>query len=297
MHRRASRGLGTTPAEAAAFNNVLAGIFADLESKDALRPGSGPTTDPYGAQLSVGRALYRAQKTARAFAIEDGEIDQALGTELDQLKESMSALMTDVEVLEWAKQNIFTQTMSADGEMMYSRAYPHILAHAMRLLRKNFNNPHLALALFQHAQTASLESYLCGCLTSAYNEVIHVRWYSFRDLAGIEQAVREMDSNGLKWDKTTRSLIDTICDEVSLAFSKGSAATEQYGDKAGDVLRSLEQRVQSDMRREEIIQRDKKSAQSINYAPPPTFKWAVLRPKDYQRKSRLNHQRERNGQW
>ncbi|WWC62554.1 uncharacterized protein I303_105150 [Kwoniella dejecticola CBS 10117] len=97
----------------------------------------------------------------------------------------------------------------------YPATYPKILAHLLRTLRVNYNSPHLVLSLFQHAKTASLESYLSGCLTEVYNEVLTVRWESFRDLIGVEEGIREMEIMGVGWDQTTSKLISKIVEEVS----------------------------------------------------------------------------------
>jgi hypothetical protein len=175
----------------------------------------------------------------------------------DELKDELGLLATDVEVLDWAKECVFRKEVGKDGVEEYPAVYPHILALTIRTLRTNFGNPHLALALFNHAQTLSLESYMSGCLTAAYNEVIIIRWDYFRDLEGVEQAIREMDVIGVGWDKTTRRTVQGVCEEVGRSLRRSAPIDELA--KATEVRwKALEKRLQADMRREQVIDSAKK---------------------------------------
>ena len=266
VHQRHARKLGQTPSEAAKFNELLAEIFTDLQrTHGALNAGSTPSSDPYGAQFGAGRNLFRPSQAAggRRQAEED-ELDELTVAEFDRMKEEMSSLTTDVEVLEWAKENVFKTTTAAgeeEGEETYPRSYPFILEHTIRTLRQYYDNPHLALALFLHAQSTSMLSYLSGCHTGAYNEVLTIRWESFKDLEGVEQAVREMDMNGVGWNRLTRQIVARVCEEVSRTMM-GSAGGVVGGIKTEDRnaeqrLANLEKRVYADMKREQWIHQEK----------------------------------------
>lgn len=182
---------------------------------------------------------------------------EELSAELDQMKEELTALSTDADVLEWAKEKVFRMIPGEDGESTHIPIYPYILAHTLRMLRDTFNNPHLALAVFQHAQTLSIESYLSGCLTGAYNELLLIRWNSFQDLAGVEQAIKEMDANGVKWDRKTKQLVERVCREVNDGL-RDHQRKESWGDMPHFKVAALERRIQADMEREEIISRQKR---------------------------------------
>lgn len=179
----------------------------------------------------------------------DNAEDDAVIEELDGLKEEMSIIATDAEMVDWAKRRVFTPLTTATEEdgPTFSRVYPKILAHLLKVIRNNFNNPHLALALFHHAQTHSLESYLTGCLSPVYNELLRVRWGSFRDLEGVEQGVREMEVNGVRWDVGTQKIVGKVVEEVGREAMAGHGET-RHGHDVFDRLAKLDARVQKDIR-------------------------------------------------
>ncbi|KIR42844.1 hypothetical protein I307_01196 [Cryptococcus deuterogattii 99/473] len=131
--------------------------------------------------------------------------------------------------------------------LTFSPVYPKILARVLKTLRENFNSPHLVLALFHHAQTSSVESYLFGCLTGAYNEVLTCRWESFRDLDGVQRGIREMEMMGIKWDKDTNRLVSRVVDEAGREILQGG----RWGEDALQTLQQLERKLESDVVEEE----------------------------------------------
>jgi len=263
VHSRYRRSQGQTPEEAAAFNQVLADIFSDLERQGPLRPGSSPLSDPYGNKFAPDAQLWgpRVREKRRGLGEtkrEENEEEDAVIEEFDLLKEEMSIMATDTELVEWAKRRVFTPISTDEKGITFSRVYPRILAHVLKVIRTNFNNPHLALALFHHAQTHSAESYLTGCLVPAYNEILRVRWESFRDLEGVEQGVREMEVNGVRWDGGTQRIVGRVVEEVSGEMLENRGQV-RYGDEVYDRLNRLEARVQKDIRAQDEVYEMKKA--------------------------------------
>ena len=261
VHSRYRRAQGQTPEEAAAFNQVLNDIFADLGRQGPLRPGSSPLSDPYGKESASGDTLWGPrlrQKRRGLYESPENEEDDAVVEELEQLKEEMSVIATDAELVDWATRRVFSPVSSDENGFTFSKAYPRILAHLLKVVRTNFNNPHLALALFHHAQTHSLESYLIGCLAPVYDEILHVRWGSFRDLEGVEQAAREMEVNGVKWDNGTQKIVGRVVEEVGQEILSEQGHV-RYGDEVYDRLARLDARVQKDIRAQDNIYERKKA--------------------------------------
>ena len=272
VHRPRERALGNTPAESASFHAAIRKIFDDLSrsSGSSSTAMSAPTSDPYASQFALGlgarpgRGLLGMRHALGGAGYGHGQggrgnaaMDAETLVRFDELKDELGLLATDVEVLDWAKECVFRKEVGKDGVEEYPAVYPHILALTIRTLRTNFGNPHLALALFNHAQTLSLESYMSGCLTAAYNEVIIIRWDYFRDLEGVEQAIREMDVIGVGWDKTTRRTVQSVCEEVGRSLRRSAPIDELA--KATEVRwKALEKRLQADMRREQVIDSAKK---------------------------------------
>lgn len=128
-------------------------------------------------------------------------------------------------------------------------AFPFLLAELMRTFRDKFHDPHLALSLFTFARTRSIASYVFGCTTPAYNELLRSRWTCFHDLRGVADALREMHANGVPPDTGTRLLVEEVRREVGLR----TVWQEERDLGNGEVLQILDQierYVQFDMSRQ-----------------------------------------------
>ncbi|EIN04042.1 hypothetical protein PUNSTDRAFT_77195 [Punctularia strigosozonata HHB-11173 SS5] len=154
---------------------------------------------------------------------------------LDRKKEEMELCDTDQQLLEWAMQEVFGESQryeaaareaiakakadpdragSVEMPPLQPPAYSHLLAELMRTFRDKYRDPHLALSMFDHARHLSIPSYVFGCTTPAYNELIRTRWACFRDLRGVLEALEEMRVNGVEPDGTTRSIVENLRREV-----------------------------------------------------------------------------------
>jgi hypothetical protein len=157
---------------------------------------------------------------------------------LDRKKEEMDLCDTDVQLLDWAAREVFgeskryeeaalralassstkdpsTTTPSKQLLELQPATYPHLLAYLMRACRNKHRDAHLALAMFEHARRLSIPSYVFGCSTPAYNELIETRWRCFRDLCGVRDALEEMRVNGVPSDGRTRKLVENARWEVA----------------------------------------------------------------------------------
>ncbi|KAA1478113.1 hypothetical protein DENSPDRAFT_658104 [Dentipellis sp. KUC8613] len=154
--------------------------------------------------------------------------------ELDKKREQMELCQTDLELLQWAKEEVFGEsrrfeeaakqahkaraegaTQSSSSEPvpvppLQPPAYSHMIALLIEAFRDKYHDPHLALAMFEHARKLSVASYVFGCTTPAYNERIKTLWTCFRDLRGVLESLEEMKANGIMPDTRTRSLVDTL---------------------------------------------------------------------------------------
>ncbi|KIM79003.1 hypothetical protein PILCRDRAFT_823872 [Piloderma croceum F 1598] len=152
--------------------------------------------------------------------------------DFDRKKEEMELCDTDHQLLEWAMGEVFGEskryeqtareavaqmTAGVEPETMpelQPAIYPHLIALLIRSFRDKFRDPHLALSMFDHARHLSIPSYVFGCTTPAYNELIETRWKCFRDLKGVHDALEEMTVNGVPFNARTRVLIETVRREV-----------------------------------------------------------------------------------
>jgi len=184
---------GKTPSEAPMFTPVN-GVGATTQSREM--------SDLFGR---LRKDIKRMRWTS--------DIDE----ELDRKKEEIELCDTDAQLLEWATREVFKPqnpaTAATEGQLsptQNNQLYPHIIATLMRSFRDKFHDPNLALAIFEHAKHLSVASYVFGCTAPVYNEVIETRWFSFRDLKGILEALQEMKVNGVEPDNRTRKIIETI---------------------------------------------------------------------------------------
>jgi hypothetical protein len=171
---------------------------------------------------------------------------------LQELKEDALAGQTDVDLLHWAKRRVFVQEKLPDGTTGFHPVYPHALAFLLDTLRRRFQSPHLVLTVFAYAQNHSPESYIAGCLAPAYNEVLWAKWESFRDIQGVEQTIREMEANGVKWDKGTYQVVNEVAEIVGKdVYDRGLA--KRWGENVFEILANLDRKAASDVDQQEQI--------------------------------------------
>jgi len=211
--RRPVRSQFMTAREKNAFQDMFDVVFE--AAKDGKIPPEAPmftpvvgTTAKHGEMADLFGRLRKNVKRMRWTS----DIDE----ELDRKKEEIELCDTDVQLLEWAMNEGFKhQPMAtpAQGQLTSvqdNQIYPHIIAVLMRTLRDKFHDPHLALAIFDHAKNQSILSYVFGCTAPVYNELIETRWFCFHDLKGILEALEEMKVNGVEADTRTRRIVETI---------------------------------------------------------------------------------------
>lgn len=260
IHDRQKRSQGTTPNEAQAINSLMAQMLEDFsqlstdktpDSRNSFRAGFYPHNRIWSAIPPINNSYPPSKVPMRMLERMETEGDFAMLEELDSLKEEMGTCRTDVDLIKWAKKNVFAPISdpnpSPDSGPRYPPVYPRILALLLSYIRRNFSNPHLVLALFHFAQTQSPESYLSGCLAPAYNEVLKTRWESFNDLEGVEAGVKEMEANGVAWDRGTAKTIGKIVDDVGREVFMGTGWQEKYGNDVHMRLAKLEDRLQRDI--------------------------------------------------
>jgi hypothetical protein len=172
--------------------------------------------------------------------------------ELDKLKEQLALCQSDYAMLEWAEREVFGASIRAEKAAreafssgkppprhLQPRLYPHLLTALMSTAREKYNDPHLALALFEHARDLSPLSYIFGCTTPAYNELLETRWGSFRDLRGVHAALDEMRANGISPDLRTRTLVEEIRRETG-ARTLWLEESEAGSGEVWTILREIE---------------------------------------------------------
>ncbi|PCH43831.1 hypothetical protein WOLCODRAFT_144713 [Wolfiporia cocos MD-104 SS10] len=222
---RAPRRVGMTAREIRAFDDMFDLIFSAVA--EDTQPGKGRTLSP---AVTIGRALQhndlfgRLRRDSRATRWTRAEDEQ-----LDEKKEQMELCESDAQLLEWAMREVFDESRryeenarrvledpkaAQEPVQLQPPWYPQLLSLLMSTFRDKYNDPHLALSIFDHARHMSIPSFVFGCTTLAYNELIETRWRCFRDLRGVCDALEEMRVNGVYMNNRTYELAETIRHEV-----------------------------------------------------------------------------------
>ncbi|GAW05534.1 protein [Lentinula edodes] len=242
--------------ELSAFDDMFTMIFdavSEQKSSEMRTSGTqGKTSDPGGLNDLFGK-LRKHSKRMR-WTTEEEEL-------LDRKKEAMDLCDTDQELLEWAIREVFDESQKFEAAsrealqkvtsspnktsaaenlpILQSPIYPHIIAHLMRTFRDKYHDPHLALSIFDHARNLSIPSYVFGCTTPAYNELIETKWTHFHDLKGVHDALQEMVINGVDVNDNTRKIVDGVRRQVG---ERNLWIEDDYFGEGElwDVLKSIE---------------------------------------------------------
>ncbi|CAG8452819.1 4384_t:CDS:2 [Paraglomus occultum] len=140
---------------------------------------------------------------------------------LDKMIEDLSKCNTnyDFRVFVWAK--IFKR--GAVGRSPYEGdpfapktfppGYPDLLKASIAHCRNVFRDPYMALSIFEQAKRQGLESYVVGCDTLVYNEILKIRWDFWKDVQGMDALLTEMQSNGVLFNLATKGIIESAFEE------------------------------------------------------------------------------------
>ncbi|KAG6898149.1 hypothetical protein C0992_004865 [Termitomyces sp. T32_za158] len=214
-----------TARESNAFNEMFAMIFdaATAQEKSLL-----PNDSAIGVGLDgIDDLIGKLRKYPKRLKWSTEQDDM-----LDRQKEVINLFTTDQELLEWATDAVFAESQRYEaaaqkaileaassgvkGElpMLQPPTYPYLVALIMQTFREKFNDPHLALSMFEHARNLSIASYVFGCSSQAYHQLIETRWKCFQDLTGVLEALQEMQLNGVKVSVPTRRLVEQLRREI-----------------------------------------------------------------------------------
>ena len=220
-----------TAREINAFDEMFHLIFNAVSDQKEKKSGSIPEVGIGRAPTKTGSHVNDFLSKMRGHSKRVKWSEQA-NEELDRKKEEMLLCDTDHQLLEWAMREVFGESkryeeiaqeaikaVVAGKELetmpqLQPAIYPHLVANLIRTFRDKYRDPHLALSMFDHARHLSIPSYVFGCTTPAYNELIETRWRCFRDLKGVHDALEEMTVNGVDANNQTRKLLEEVRRQV-----------------------------------------------------------------------------------
>lgn len=154
---------------------------------------------------------------------------------------------------------------SSQNLQLQPPSYPYLIASLMRTFRDKYGDPYLALSIFDHARHLSIASYVFGCTTPAYNELVETRWRCFRDVRGVCDALEEMRVNGIEMDTRTRGLAEVVRKEVgerNVWEEEASLNSREVWNIVGRIEQLVANSKRHGSRRDAFGKRDKKSVAS-----------------------------------
>ena len=253
MGRPTVRRQAMTREESNVFTDLFDQIFAaqrgflrsSSKNKDPLS-GVGIGRRPGDSEPPTVHTLYGKLKRRSKRHHDTTDLENLV----EKLRAEIEVIETDIGLLTWAVQNIFSTTGLLPDTSKKSRTnksesvtttafpdddspstsspvisdideptristYPHLLSTLIATFRDKFHDPHLALSIFAYARRLSVPSYVFGCTTTAYNELINTFWTCFKDVHGVVEALQEMKNNGVFPDSHTRNLAMRIRNEAT----------------------------------------------------------------------------------
>jgi Asp-tRNA(Asn)/Glu-tRNA(Gln) amidotransferase C subunit len=224
-----------TAKEHSAFDDMFNMIFNAASQQTPDENGKGPTKhDIFGKMRRHARKYKWTNET---------EVDY------DRMKEKIDNIESDYHLLEWAMSQVFEESRAAHAtaRMAVENArqdrtivipplqplwYPRIVAELMVQFRDRWHDPHLALAIFDHASKLSVPSYVFGCTTQVYNELLATKWGHFKDVRGVVASLEEMRVNAVEPDNKTRKMVEQMRQDVT-------AGSAMHGQEADELMEQL----------------------------------------------------------
>ncbi|KAG9098751.1 hypothetical protein FS749_003044 [Ceratobasidium sp. UAMH 11750] len=225
-------------------------IFEKVFGMDVPTNTHGYTLNGSGRGGFLSHPSTLAGKRSGAYTESDSEI------QFDKKREGMYACSSDQELLQWAMREVFTQPpgetttsptsppdtpkdASATPGGIHPDIYGRMVAGLMKEFREQYNNPHLAIAIFDYTRRLSIISYVTGCTTPSYNELMRTHWCSFRNLQAVVNVAEEMRVNGVLPDQATAPLLIQISDEAKQRVvwtEESEAEVARLLDQLGTLL-------------------------------------------------------------
>jgi hypothetical protein len=165
-----------------------------------------------------------------------------------EVQKEMDQCNTEVDLLKVLDKRVFSvmQGDDLDQRAAFREAYPLMLLKAMRMFRVTFHKPLLAMTLFFRVKGLSAESYVLGCTTQLYNELLLARWDGYADLSSVIDTLDEMSANGLRGDRQTVQILQRVRDDVDEWITTGNEVIQVVWREEKDRMNKVD-KIQREM--------------------------------------------------
>lgn len=180
------------------------------------------------------------------------------------MRERMVGFGSDLSLLQWSMQNVFGfQTIaiknpssatvfpdprtspgtfpssdSASSSLKKtgpsSPLYSELLLILFLLLRDTHRSPHAALHIFSLASLTP-HSYVVGCTSTLYNEVLRTRWME-GDVETVCSTLEHMRMGGVQLDESTKGIVNAIGEAIRIDETRAERRASQSQSPSHDGL-------------------------------------------------------------
>ncbi|KAG5219401.1 Avr-Pita1 protein (Effector protein) [Salix suchowensis] len=224
-HSRHARRQTMTAREINAFDDMFNMIF-NAVSEQKLS-SKGPNAE--GPGIGRDAASLRRHSKRMKWTSEFDEL-------LDRKKEAINLCDNDQQLLEWGMTEVFGESQKYEAAWRESPDLPMQPPTVPGQIRR----PEPRARDIQLREESVNRSYVFGCSTQAYNELIETRWTSFQDLKGVHDALEEMIVNGVELDSRTRKLVDTVRHDIGGQRAGWRDVNDVFGKEMWNLMTKID---------------------------------------------------------
>ncbi|EMR08394.1 hypothetical protein PNEG_03231 [Pneumocystis murina B123] len=140
-----------------------------------------------------------------------------------KIEETMLNMRTDLELHNFVEKSIFEpfKKQLSEGKInkrlsksIISRLYSQLLQKAMEIFRLNFLDYVSVATIFERIKELGPESFVLGCSSNVYNEMLLARWEGWNDIIEIENLLTEMKINSVPRTEKTLKIFEKIRSDI-----------------------------------------------------------------------------------
>ncbi|QSL64456.1 hypothetical protein MERGE_001757 [Pneumocystis wakefieldiae] len=147
-----------------------------------------------------------------------------------KIEKTMLNMKSDLELHDFIEKSIFEPFKKELSEGKINERlskpailhlYPQLLQKAMEIFRSNFLDYVSVATIFERIKELGPESFVLGCSSDVYNEMLIARWEGWNDIIEIENLLTEMKINSVSRTKKTLEIFKKIRSDIeTMRFQK-----------------------------------------------------------------------------
>ncbi|KTW27710.1 hypothetical protein T552_02150 [Pneumocystis carinii B80] len=140
-----------------------------------------------------------------------------------KMEENMLNIKTDMELHKFVEESIFEpfKKQLSEGKInkklsksIILHLYSQLLQKAMEIFRLNFLDYVSVVTIFERIKEHGPESFVLGCSSDVYNEMLLARWEGWNDIIEIENLLTEMKINSVPRTQKTLKILKKIRSDI-----------------------------------------------------------------------------------